>query len=165
MTVIFFSVLGRSVTFMRAMRFSMDAARFARCSVPCSCIGAGGRFEALFLGQLVLVVLELLLAAALALDRIIRVIAVIEITGAVVNFDHTVAALVDEPAVMGNDHHGAAVALQIFTQPVHRLHIQMVGRLVEQQDVGLLENDAGQIDARLFAAGQQRKLLCAHCRE
>ena len=68
------------------MRFSMDAARFGEVlGAVLVHHGAGGRFEALFLGQLVLVVLELLLAAALALDGVIRVVAVIEIAGAVVN--------------------------------------------------------------------------------
>ena len=38
----------------------------------------------------------------------------------------------------------------------------MVGRLVEQQHVGLLENDAREVDARFFAAGEQTELLRAH---
>ena len=39
----------------------------------------------------------------------------------------------------------------------------MVGRLVEQQDVGLLEDDASEVDASLFAAGQLGKELRALC--
>ena len=120
-------------------------------------------FEPLLFGHLVLMVLELLLAAAFALDRVVGIVAVIEVAGAVVDLDHAVAALVDEPAVMGNDHDRAAVGLEVVAQPVHRVHIQMVGRLVEQQDVGLLQNDAREVDARLFAAREQRKPLRAHC--
>ena len=124
--------------------------------------GTRGRFQTFFLGQLVLVVLKLLLAAAFPLDRIVRVVAVVEIAGAVVDFDDAVAALVDEPAVMRNDHDRAAVALQIAAEPVHRIHVEVVGRLVEQQHVGLLENDAREVDARFFAAGEQTELLRAH---
>ena len=124
--------------------------------------GTRGRLQTLFLGQLMLVVLELLLTAALTLNCIVRVVAVVEIAGAIVNFNHAVAALVDKPAVMRDNEHGSAVILQIIAQPVHSVHIEVVGRLIEQQHVGLLKNDAGEIDARFFAAGEQVKLLRTH---
>ena len=124
--------------------------------------GTRGRFQTFFLSQLVLVVLELFPTAAFALDRVVRVVAVVEIAGAVVNLDHAVAALVDEPAVMRDDEHRAAVILEVIAQPVHRIHVKVVGRLIEQQHVGLLKNDAGEIDARFFAAGEQVKLLRTH---
>ena len=110
---------------------------------------AGDRFQPFFLGQLVLVMLELFLAAAFALDRVIGVVAVVELAGAVVNLDHTVAALVNEPAVVRNNHHRAAIGLEVTAQPIDRVHVQMVGRLVQQQNVGLLQDDARQVDARL----------------
>ena len=37
-------------------------------------------------------------------------------------------------------------------EPLHALGVEMVGRLVEQQDVGLLEQQPGQRDAALLAA-------------
>ena len=123
---------------------------------------AGDRFQPFFLGQLVLVMLELFLAAAFALDRVIGVVAVVELAGAVVNLDHTVAALVNEPAVVRNNHHRAAIGLEVTAQPIDRVHVQMVGRLVQQQNVGLLQDDARQVDARLFAAREQRERLRAH---
>ena len=124
--------------------------------------GTRSRLQTLFLRQLVLVVLELLLTATLTLDRIVRVIAVVEIAGAIVDFNHAVAALVDKPAVMRDNEHGAAVILQIIAQPVHSVHIEVVGRLIEQQHIGLLKNDAGEVNARFFAAGEQVKLLRTH---
>ena len=123
---------------------------------------ARDRLEPLLFGQLVLVVLELLLAAAFALDRVVGIVAVVEIAGTVVDLDHAVAALVDEPAVMGNDHDRTAVGLKVISQPVDRVHIQVVGRLVEQQDVGLFQNDAREVDARLLAAREQGEPLRAH---
>ena len=78
------------------------------------------------------------------------------------DFNHAVAALVDKPAVMRDNEHGAAVILQIIAQPVHSVHVEVVRRLVEQQHVGLLEDDAGKVDTRFFAAGEQVKLLRTH---
>ncbi len=45
---------------------------------------------------------------------------------------------------MGDDGHGAAAAHQVLRQPVDGLHIQMVGRLVEQQELGLRDQRLGQ---------------------
>ena len=78
------------------------------------------------------------------------------------DFNHAVAALVDKPAVMRDNEHGAAVILQIIAKPVHSVHVEVVSWLVEQQHVGLLENDAGKVNARFFAAREQVKLLRAH---
>ena len=57
---------------------------------------------------------------------------------------------------------GSAVILQIIAQPVHSVHVEVVGRLIEQQHIGLLKNDAGEVNARFFAAGEQVKLLRTH---
>ena len=124
--------------------------------------GARGRLQTFFLSQLVLVVLELFLTAAFALDRVVRVIAVVKIAGAVVNLDHAVAALVDEPAVMRDNEHRTAVILEVIAQPVHRIHVKVVGRLIQQQHIGLLQNNAREVDARFFAAGEQLKPLRTH---
>ena len=78
------------------------------------------------------------------------------------DFNHAVAALVDKPAVMRDNEHGAAIILEVIAQPVHSVHVEVVGRLVEQQHVGLLENDAGEVNACFFAAGEQVKLLRTH---
>ena len=121
--------------------------------------GTRGRLQTLFLGQLMLVVLELLLTAALTLNCIIRVVAVVEIAGAIVDFNHAVAALVDKPAVMRDNEHRTTVIFEVIAQPVHSVHVEVVGRLIEQQHIGLLENDAGEVNARFFAAGEQVKLL------
>ena len=49
----------------------------------------------------------------------------------------------------------APAGFQMFGQPVDRDHVQMIGRLVQRQDVPVLEQQAGQIGAAALAAGQR----------
>ena len=46
-------------------------------------------------------------------------------------------------------------AVQVLLEPVARLEIEMVGRLVEQQQVRLAEQQLGQREAHLPAAGER----------
>ena len=62
---------------------------------------------------------------------------------------------------MGNRQNRSLKARDVFLQPLHRMHIQMVGRLVEQQNVGLLQKQPCKIHSRLFSAGKRRKQLLA----
>ena len=57
---------------------------------------------------------------------------------------------------MGDGHDGAGEFREMALQPGHRLGVEMVGRLVEQQHVGLAEQQAAQRHAALLAA---RELL------
>ncbi len=45
--------------------------------------------------------------------------------------------VVEKVAVVGDGHHGAAVVVQEALQPGHRFGIEVVGRLVQQQHVGV----------------------------
>ena len=56
---------------------------------------------------------------------------------------------------MGDGDHGARVALQELLQPVHRFSVQVVGRLVEQEHVGLGQQQLTQGNAPLFTAREQ----------
>ena len=51
--------------------------------------------------------------------------------------------------------HGAGVALQEDLQPLHAFRVQVVGGLVQQQHVGLAQQQPAQRDAALLAAGQR----------
>jgi hypothetical protein len=55
---------------------------------------------------------------------------------------------------MGHGHHGAGVAGKELFQPLDGFRVQVVGRFVEQQHVRLLQQQAAQRHAALFAAGQ-----------
>ena len=55
---------------------------------------------------------------------------------------------------MGDGHDGAGVVLQRALEPGDRVGVEVVRGLVEQEEVGLREQDAGQGDAAPFATGQ-----------
>ena len=62
--------------------------------------------------------------------------------------------VVEEVAVVGDDEDGAGVIAQMAFEPVDALGIKMVGRLVEQQQVGRIEQQPAERDAALLAAGE-----------
>ncbi|MBS1168844.1 MAG: ribosomal protein [Proteobacteria bacterium] len=57
---------------------------------------------------------------------------------------------------MGDDQHGAGELAQMLLQPGDRLGVEVVGRLVEQQEVVVFQKQLGQRHAALFAARQRR---------
>ena len=59
---------------------------------------------------------------------------------------------------MGDRHDGPRVVLQEALQPVDRLGVEVVGRLVEEQQVGVAEEQPGERHAALLAAGQGRDI-------
>ena len=63
--------------------------------------------------------------------------------------------VVEEVAVVGDGDDGARVLLEEPLQPLDRLGVEVVGRLVEQQQVGVLEQQPAERDAALLAAGQR----------
>ncbi len=55
---------------------------------------------------------------------------------------------------MRDGHHGARIAVKELFEPKHRLGVQMVGRLVEKQQVGSLEQQAAERHATPLATGE-----------
>ena len=55
---------------------------------------------------------------------------------------------------MGDRDDGARVLLEVLLEPEHALGVEVVGRLVEEQQVGLLEEQLAQRHASPLAAGQ-----------
>ena len=53
---------------------------------------------------------------------------------------------------MRDQHEGIRIAREVILQPVARFQIEVVGGLVQQQQVGLFEQQFGQRDAHLPAA-------------
>ncbi len=53
---------------------------------------------------------------------------------------------------MGDEDDVAGIVDEMLFEPLDALGVEMVGRLVEQQDVGLFEQQPGQRDAALLAA-------------
>ena len=90
------------------------------------------------------------------------VVAAVKLGAAVQHLDDAVDGAVQEIAVMGNGDHGAVELIEIFLQPLGGLQVQMVGGLIQQQDIRILQNEASQIHAGLFAAGEVVEEPCAH---
>src|SRR5213083_30759 len=68
-----------------------------------------------------------------------RVIALPRDAAAAVELEDPAGHVVEEVAIVGDRHDRARIFLEEALQPRHRLGIQVVGRLVEQQHVGLGE--------------------------
>ena len=73
-----------------------------------------------------------------------------------VQFQDPSGYVVQEVAVVGNGDDRALVLPQVFLEPEDALGIQMVGRLVQQQHVRLLKQQAAQGDAAAFTARKGR---------
>ena len=105
---------------------------------------------------LLLVVGNLLLAQVLgALALEIGIAARIQFGGATVQMQGVGSDHVQELAVMGDQQQGARVLEQPLFQPVHRIQVQMVGRFVQQQQVGGHHQRAGQVQACTPATGER----------
>ena len=77
---------------------------------------------------------------------------------AAVELEDPLGGVVEEVAVVRHRDHGAGKLLQELLEPVDALGVEVVGRLVEQQHVGLRQQQPAQRDAPLLAAGQRGDL-------
>ena len=80
---------------------------------------------------------------------------------AVRDLDHPLGDLIDEIAVVGNGENRTPEILNISFQPFHASQVQVVGRLVQEQDVRLFQQKAGEVRPGLFAAGKAVEFLSA----
>ncbi len=88
-------------------------------------------------------------------ERIVA--AAIEHELAVVEMENVVGYRVENVAVVADDDEGAPPVAQKGLQPQRRLEVEMVGRLVEQQQVRLGEERGGEGDAHPPTAGEGRQ--------
>ena len=102
---------------------------------------------------------DLLLLARMPLQLLLepaRVVAGERDAPAPVELQDPLRDVVEEVAVVGDGDDRARVLLEEPLQPLDGLGVEVVGRLVEQQQVGVLEQQPAQRDASLLAAGQRR---------
>ena len=71
-----------------------------------------------------------------------------------IEMQDVIDGLVQQVAVVRDDDRGARIALEIVVEPDRALDVEVVGRLVEQQQVGLREQHRGQRHAHPPAAGE-----------
>ena len=89
-------------------------------------------------------VLALFLLEALGLLlEIGRIIALVDEVFAAIELEDPVDDIVEEVAVVGDEDDVAGIVDEMLFEPLDALGVEMVGRLVEQQDVGLLRAAAG----------------------
>ena len=93
-------------------------------------------------------------AAVGFLREIFVVIAGVEIGAAIPDFEDAVHGDVEEIAVVGDQDKGVWIVLQILFEPVARFEVEVVGGLIEQQQIGLGQQELGETDAHLPAAGK-----------
>ena len=80
-----------------------------------------------------------------------RVVAFPRDTFAPVEFENPACHMVEEVAVVGNADDCPGILLQMLFEPIDRFRIEVVRRLVEQQDIRLLEQEAAESHAAPFA--------------
>ena len=95
-----------------------------------------------------------LLQVVLALLEIAAVVAGVGGNAAVLERGHVVDAGVHKGAVVADDEDGAVVVGDKAAQPLDTLEVQVVGGLVQQQQVGMAQEELCQCDAHLPAAGE-----------
>ena len=130
---------------------------------------AGARLEALdegdLLGQHRLLAVELrlhLLFAERALLLVELVVAAVAGERAAIDLDDLGDDAVHELAVVRGHQQAALVALEEVLEPDEAFEIEVVARLVEQQRVGAHEENLGERDAHLPAAGQCADIAVHH---
>ena len=96
---------------------------------------------------------ERLVALAL-LHLEVVVVARVEVDDAAVEVGDMRGHAVEEVAVVADDHEGAGPAQQELLQPEEALQVEMVGGLVHEQQVRLLEQQTGECDPHAPAPGQ-----------
>ena len=125
-------------------------------------LGAEAVDELLQMRDLALLVFEdggLLRFARLLLRQEIVVVARVAMQGAAAQLEHAVAQGVEEGAIMRDHQQAAGIAHEVLLEPEQSLEIEMVGRLVEQQQRRLAHEEAGEMRAHHPAAGKRIRSL------
>ena len=88
------------------------------------------------------------------LEQVFRVVAIVAFKLAVAQFDNGRSHGVEKMPVMGDHQQAARIARQELRDPFHRFGVQMVGRLIEHQEVRPGDQGPSQSHATTFSTGQ-----------
>ena len=116
-----------------------------------------GRNPLLLAGQRLLmrgVLAAFLLQPLLLLHQPGGVVALVGNAAAAIELEDPAGDVVEEVAVVGDDQDRAGIVAQMAFEPGHGFRVEMVGRLVQQQQLGLVEQQLAQRDAAAFTAGE-----------
>ena len=70
---------------------------------------------------------------------------------AAVEFENPTGDIVEKIAVVGHGNHGALVVAEKAFEPSHRFGVEVIGRLVQQQDIRALQQEPAQGHAPALA--------------
>jgi len=87
-----------------------------------------------------------------ALVEVIVVVAAVTDEFALANFDDAADELVEELAVVRDNENRAGIGLEIFLEPKEGFEVEVVGWFVEQEEIGLLRQQASEMGAHDPAA-------------
>ena len=96
--------------------------------------------------------------ALLAFLQIVGIVATVGVERLVVHLQDDVAHAVQEIAVVGDHEQRYALATQIALEPLYHLQVEMVGGLVQDEQVGVLQEHVGQRHALNLSAGEYAHL-------
>ena len=99
------------------------------------------------------------LEALVALHEVLGVVAVVVDERAQVDVGDAIHHGVEEEPVVRHENHRVRVVVQVLLEPVPRVEIEVVGRLVEEEQVGLRQQQLREGDAHLPAARECRRRL------
>ena len=100
----------------------------------------------------------LLLQALLLLPEPGGVVALVGNAAAAIELEDPARDVVEEIAVVRDEQHGARIGAQMPFEPGRGLRVEMVRRLVEEQQLGLLQEQPAERDATPLTAGERRHL-------
>ena len=123
-----------------------------------ACLGVGADpLELVFETLLLLgVLLPLDLQPLGLLLQVGGVVAFVRVAAATVELEDPAGHAVEEVAVVGDGEDGALVLFQELLQPLHALGVEVVGGLVEEEQVGCLQQKLAQRHAAALTAGELR---------
>ena len=93
--------------------------------------------------------------ALVALFEVVGVVAAIGVGGAIVQLNDGLTHPVEKVTIVRDEQQGFGVALQIFLQPLDHFHIEVVGRFVEDEQIGVGNQHRGQRHTFALTAGKQ----------
>src|SRR4051794_29096582 len=102
------------------------------------------------------VLLALDLESLALLLEVRRVVALVGVEASAVDLGDPLRDVVEEVPVVGDGEHGAGVLGEVLLEPEHALGVEVVGGLVEEQQIRLLQQEAAERDPALLTTGQVR---------
>ena len=103
---------------------------------------------------LVVVLLLLLLATLLAQLEVFRVVYLVVVDATHGYLDGAGGDVVDKSPIVADDDYRLGAVDEELLEPLDRLDVHVVGGLVEQDEVGLLQQNLGQLDAHAPSAAE-----------